>query len=151
MRLEIDGTDGPSSIRIGFTDQRLTAHGGFIVGSHFHQQSAFRKILEKHQPLQPTSPNAYRPTNIALGFLGGVLGGANKLSRVAWMASDPAVAEVLGIEAVPSQSRLIRFFFGVFNQHTAYTLDNFHAWSVGRLPSRKEGYTLDLDSWSLLH
>ena len=83
MRLEIDGTDGPSSIRIGFTDQRLTAHGGFIVWSHFLQQSAFRKILEDHLPHQPTSPNAYRPTDIALGFWGGVLSGADKLSRVA--------------------------------------------------------------------
>ena len=150
MRLQIDATGGPSSIRIGFTDQRLTAHGGLIVWSHFLQQSAFRKALESHLPHQPTSPNAYLPSDIALGFLGGVLSGADKLSRVAWMASDPAVAEVLGIEAVPSQSSLSRFF-GVFNQHTASTLGNLHAWAVGRLPSRKEGYTLDLDSWSLLH
>jgi hypothetical protein len=150
VRLQIDATGGPSSIRIGFTDQRLTARGGLIVWSHFLQQSAFRKVLERHLPHQPTSPNAYLPTDIALGFLGGVLSGADKLSRVAWMASDPAVAEVLGIEAVPSQSSLSRFF-GVFNQRTASTLGNLHSWAVGRLPSRKEGYTLDLDSWSLLH
>lgn len=150
MRLQIDATGGSSSIRIGFTDQRLTAHGGLIVWSHFLQQSAFRKVLESHLPHQPTSPNAYRPTDIALGFLGGVLSGADKLSRVAWMASDPAVAEVLGIEAIPSQSSLSRFF-GVFNQRTASALGNLHPWAVGQLPSRKEGYTLDLDSWSLLH
>ena len=83
MRLQIDATGGPSSIRIGFTDQRLSAHGGLILWSHFLQQSAFRKVLESHLPHQPTSPNAYVPTDIALGFVGGVLSGADKLSRVA--------------------------------------------------------------------
>ena len=150
VRLNIDATDGSSSIRIGFTDQRLTAHGGLIVWSHFLQQIGFRAALEKRLPHQPTSPNAYRPSDIALGFLGGVLCGADKLSRVAWMASDPAVAEVLGIEAVPSQSSLSRFF-GIFSQRTATDLGSLHPWAIGKLPSLKEGYTLDLDSWSLLH
>ena len=150
VRLEVDATDGLSSIRIGFTDQRLTAHGGLIVWSHFLQQIGFRAALEQRLPHQPTSPNAYLPSDIALGFLGGVLCGADKLSRVAWMASDPAVAEVLGIEAVPSQSSLSRFF-GVFSQRTATDLGRLHSWAVSRLPSLKEGYTLDLDSWSLLH
>jgi hypothetical protein len=31
--LEIDSTAAPSPIRFGFTDQRLTAHGGLIVGT----------------------------------------------------------------------------------------------------------------------
>ena len=26
-----------------------------------------------------------------------------------------------------------------------------HGWAAGKLPSQKEGYTLDLDSWALLH
>jgi len=150
VRVDIDGSNGLSSIRIGFTDQRLTAHGGMVVWSHFLQQYGFRQVLERHLPHQPTSPNAYRPTDIALGFLGGILSGADKLSRVSWLASDPAVAEVLGIEAVASQSSLSRFF-GVFTQRTASSLGHLHSWAVGRLPSRKDGYTLDLDSWSLLH
>lgn len=86
---------GPSAFRIAFTDQRPTAHGGLIVWSHLLQQLGFRKVLENHLPHQPTSPNAYRPSDIALGRL--------------------------------------------------------HCWAVGRVSSRKEGCTLDLDSWSLLH
>ena len=35
VRVEISTAGGPSSIRIGFTDQRLTAHGGMVVWSHF--------------------------------------------------------------------------------------------------------------------
>jgi hypothetical protein len=150
VRVEIGTIRGPSSIRIGFTDQRLTAHGGMAVWSHFLHKCQFRKILGERLPHRPTSPNAYAPTDTALGFLGGILSGADKLSRVAWLASDPAVAEVLGIESIPSQSTLSRFF-GAFNQRTATELGRLHAWAAGRLPSLKAGYTLDMDSWALLH
>gem|GEM_PF-5998777 len=113
MRLEIDTQAAAPSIRIGFTDQRLTAHGGLIVRSHFLRQKRFRQQLREVLPHDPTSPNAYDPTDVALGYVGGILAGADKLSRVAWLQSDAAVAEVLGIEAVASESTLSRFF-GVF-------------------------------------
>lgn len=150
MRLQIDTKDAAPSIRIGFTDQRLTAHGGLIVWSHFLRQKRFRQHLRELLPHDPTSPNAYDPTDVALGYIGGILCGADKLSRVAWLQSDCAVADVLGIEAVASQSTLSRFF-GVFTQRTCQTLGGLHAHAVHSLPSERAGYTLDLDSWALLH
>lgn len=148
--LEIDTKERATSIRISFTDQRLSAHGGMAVWSHFLRQKAFRKQLRQCLPHQPTSPNAYDPSDVALGYVGGILSGADKLSRVAWLQSDPALAEVLGIEAVPSQSTLSRFF-SAFDQKSCDALSRLHQQAVGSLPSLKEGYTLDLDSWALLH
>lgn len=150
VRLEIDTKDATPSIRIGFTDQRLTAHGGLIVWSHFLQQKRFRQQLREVLPHAPTSPNAYDPTDVALGYLGGILCGADKLSRVAWLQSDAAVAAVLGVEAVASQSTLSRFF-GVFTQRTCQILGGLHPRALASLPSQRAGYTLDLDSWALLH
>ena len=121
VRLQIDGKEGPSSIRISFTDQRLTAHGGMIVWTHFLQQKKFRSELKKLLPHAPTSPNSYRPDDTALGYLGGILAGADKLSRVAWLQSDPAIAEVLGVEAIVSQPTLSRFF-AAFTQKSATAL-----------------------------
>lgn len=57
---------------------------------------------------------------------------------------------MLGIEAVPSQSTLSRFF-AVFTQPANDRLARLHGWAAGKLPSAKGGYTLDLDSWALLH
>ncbi len=71
-----------------------------------HQQH-FDQQLQQVLPHAPTSPNAFAPADIVLGYLGGVLSGADKLSRVAWLQADPAVAEVLGIEAVPSDKAKI--------------------------------------------
>ena len=150
VRLQIDTREAAPSIRIGFTDQRLTAHGGLIVWSHFLRQKRFRQQLRQVLPHDPTSPNAYDPTDVALGYVGGILCGADKLSRVAWLQSDPAVADVLGIEAVASQSTLSRFF-GVFNQRACQTLGRRHPQAAYGLPSQRQGHTLDLDSWALLH
>jgi hypothetical protein len=149
VRLQIDTKNAAPSIRISFTDQRLTAHGGLIVWSHFLRQKKFRQQLRDVLPHDPTSPNAYDPIDVALGYIGGILCGADKLSRVAWLQSDPAVAEVLGVEAIASQSTLSRFF-GVFTQKSCQVLGGLHSWAAGRLPTLREGYTLDLDSWALL-
>ena len=150
VRLPIDTKDATSSIRISFTDQRLTAHGGMVVWSHFLHQKRFRRQLREVLPHCPTSPNAYDPTDVALGYVGGILCGADKLSRVAWLQSDPALSKVLGVEAIASQSTLSRFF-DVFGQKTCNALNGLHRQAAASLPSLKDGYTLDLDSWSLLH
>lgn len=150
VRLPIDTKSATSSIRISFTDQRLTAHGGMIVWSHFLHQRRFRQRLREVLPHRPTSPNAYDPTDVALGYLGGILCGADKLSRVAWLQGDGAISPVLGVEAIASQSTLSRFF-GAFGQKSCDALNRLHRQAVYGLPSLKNGYTLDLDSWSLLH
>src|SRR5947209_4331995 len=110
VRLQIDAKDSSPSIRISFTDQRLTAHGGMIVWSHFLQQKKFRSEIQNLLPHTPSSPNAYVPDDTALVYMGGILCGADKLSRIAWLQSDPAIAEVLGVEAMVSQPTLSRFF-----------------------------------------
>lgn len=150
VRLEIDTREGVSSIRMGFTDQRLTAHGGMAVWSHFLRQKRLRQQLREVLPHHPTSPNAYDPTDVAMGYMGGILCGADKLSRVAWLQSDPAMAEVLGVEAIASQSTLSRFF-GVFRQVHCERLGGLYRQAVYSVPSLRGGYTLDLDSWALLH
>lgn len=150
VRLPIDTKNATSSIRISFTDQRLTAHGGMIVWSHFLHQKGFRGQLRKVLPHSPSSPNAYDPTDVALGYMGGILCGADKLSRVAWLQSDAAMSQVLGVEAIASQSTLSRFF-EAFSQSSCNALSQLHRQAIWVLPSRKEGYTLDLDSWALLH
>lgn len=137
-------------MRIGFTDQRLTAHGGLAVWTRFITERGLREQLRTVLPHAPTSPNAYDPCDTALGFIGGILCGADKLARVAHLAHDPAVAEVLGIEAVPSQSTLSRFFARC-GRSAAEALSDLHRWALMDLPSRDNGYTLDLDSFSLLH
>jgi hypothetical protein len=150
VSVNISTAEGNKSLRLGFTDQRLTAYGWMIVWSQLLQKKRVREQLQRVLPQAPTSPNAYDTTDIGLGFLGGVLCGADKLSRVAWLAQDAAVAEVLGIEAVPSQSTLTRFF-DAFSQQVNERLNALNHWVAGAWPSAgRDGYTLDVDSWCLV-
>lgn len=55
--------------------------------SHFLHQKGFRQDLRKLLPHAPSSPNADDSTDVALGYVGGILCGADKLSRVAWLQS----------------------------------------------------------------
>src|SRR5688500_14834775 len=135
-------------MRIGFTDQRLTAHGGLALWTRFITERGLRAQLRSVLPHAPTSPNAYDPCDTALGFTGGILCGADKLARVAHLAHDPAVAEVLGIEAVPSQSPLSRFFASC-GWSAAESFPGLLRWALEELPGRCEGYRLLLESLSL--
>lgn len=151
VSVEISTSKGNKRIRLGFTDQRLTAHGGMTVWSQFLHKKGFRDKLRQVLPHRPTSPNAYDPCDIGLGFLGGILAGADKLSRISWLSADAAVAEVLGIEDVPSQSTLTRFL-KVFTQKANEPLNGLNHWIAGQWASAgPDGYTLDIDSWALLH
>ena len=49
VRLRIDTAKGSPSIRIGFTDQHLTAHGGMVVWSHFLHHKRFCSVFWVHR------------------------------------------------------------------------------------------------------
>jgi len=138
------------SIRIGFTNQCLTAYGGMALWSSFLHKRKVRAALKPLLPQEPTSPNAFDPSDVALSLMGGIICGADKLSRAAYLRDDPAIAKVLGVEAIASQSTFSRFV-NSFDKSASDGLNGLHQWAMGRLPSLREGYTLDLDSWSLLH
>lgn len=101
---------------------------------------------------EPGSNNHLKALEKALAFVQGLLCDARKLAHVAYLRRDPLVPEMLGIRRVASQSSFSRFFAGFGS--AAANLRCFRAlwrWGMDRLPSRREGYTLDLDSTRLLH
>ena len=77
---------------------------------------------------------------------------AQSYTHVAYLRRDPLAPELLGITRVASQSVLTRFFqgFGSAGENLRTFRPLWH-WCLDRLPSQKEGYTLDLDSTRLLH
>lgn len=143
---------GQKTITISTTEQKLSAHAGQTTFWGFLHLRKFRPALAAALPHVRTSPNALKVTEIALGFIAGILAGADKLTRIAHLRGDPLLPEVMEIKRMPSQSTLSRFLGGF--DGAAKNLRSFRAlWHYGmrRLPSLRGGYTLDLDSTSLLH
>jgi hypothetical protein len=142
---------GRKSIQTGFTDQRLSPLAGMLSLAGYLFRKKFPGLLERMLPHQPTSPNALAPRDIALSFLAGVIAGADKLTRVARLRSDPLPPEILQVKRVPSQSTLSRFFAAFTQAANQSCFGQFYRWSLEQLSSRPEGYTLDLDTTGLIH
>jgi hypothetical protein len=144
---------GGKAIAVEFTNQRLSSHAGSAAFWAWLHGARWSETLAGVLPHRmPTSNNRLKPVEKALAFVHGLLGEARRLTHVAYFRRDPIVPEMLGIERVASQSALSRFFAG-FNS-AGGNLRCFRPlwrWCVDRLPSRREGYTLDLDSTRLLH
>ncbi len=145
-------TTGQEAIQIGFTDQRVSGHAGLATFAGFLHWHRFGRQLARWLPHRRTSPNALSAADLALGFITGILAGANKLAQVAHLRRDVLLAPLLAIQRVGSQSSYTRFFQGFSRAG-----DNLRCfgplwhWCLDRLRSRPGGYTLDLDSTQLLH
>lgn len=144
---------GNKTIAVGFSDQRLSPHAGSATFWGWLHPSGWIKALEAALPhAAARSNNSLCALAKGLAFMHGLLCDARKLTHIAYLRRDPLVPELLNVPRVASQSSLSRFFadFG----SAAVNLRCFRSlwrWCVERLPSRKEGYTLDLDSTRLLH
>jgi hypothetical protein len=140
------------TIQIGFTDQKVSGHAGLLSFAGFLHWHQFGKLLSQWLPHRRTSPNALPVAEIALGFLTGILAGAQKLAQVAHLRRDGMLAPLLAIRRIASQSTFSRFFqeFDSAGVNLRTFRPVWH-WCLQRLPSRQGGYSLDLDSTRLLH
>jgi hypothetical protein len=150
---EYEFKNGQKTIAVKFTEQRLSPHAGTATFWGWLRPSGWVERLEAALPHPaPCSNNHLTPLSKALAFCHGLLCEARKLTHVAYLRRDPLVPELLGIPRVASQSSLSRFLAGFTS--AAANLRCFRPlwqWCAGKLPSRREGYTLDLDSTRLLH
>lgn len=147
------------SIRIGFTDQKISGRAGLSTFCGFLGWHGFGQILAGLLPSRETKAKAGdggRPaqpsSEIALGFIVGILSGAQRLTHIGWLRADPMLRQLLAVSRIASQSTLSRFFVlfrhAGINQRAFTPLWN---WTMRRLPSLHGGYSLDLDSTRLLH
>ena len=88
---------GQKTITIGTTEQKLSAQAGQTTFWGFLHLRKFRAALCGALPHVRTSPNALDPTGIALGFIAGIVAGADKLTRIAHLRGDPLLPEILEI------------------------------------------------------
>ena len=144
---------GDKAIAVEFTDQQLSPHAGSAVFWGWLHPSGWIKTLTAALPHAPSLSNNHLSAPAkALAFTQGLLCDARKLTHIAYLRRDPLVPELLNIPRVASQSTLSRFFADF--DSAASNLRCFRPlwqWGLNRLPSRKGGYTLDLDSTRLLH
>lgn len=140
------------SIQIGFTDQKVSGRAGLLTFAGFLHWHRLGELLAKVLPHQRKSKKAIPVADLALGFLSGILAGAQKLAQVAHLRRDVMLPVLLAIQRIGSQSSFTRFFQGFTSAGSNLaTFRPLWRWCQERLPSRSGGYALDLDSTRLLH
>lgn len=138
------------TIQIGFTEQKVSGRAGLMTFAGFLHWQRFSQLLAKVLP--HTKRRGIPAADLALGFLAGILAGAQKLAQVAHLRSDVLLPALLAIERIGSQSSFTRFFQGFTTAgKNLATFRPLWRWCLERLPSRAGGYALDLDSTRLLH
>ncbi len=140
------------TLQIGFTDQKVSGRAGLLTFAGFLHWHRFGELLAKVLPHQRKSKKAIPVADLALGFLAGILAGAQKLAHVAHLRTDVLLPALLAIQRIASQSTYTRFFQGFTSAgKNLATFRPLWRWCLERLPSRPGGYSLDLDSTRLLH
>jgi hypothetical protein len=138
------------TIQIGFTEQRVSGRAGLLTFAGFLHWHRFGALLACALPHGKTK--GIPVADLALGFLSGILAGAQKLAQVAHLRSDVMLPVLLAIQRIGSQSSFTRFFQGFTTAgKNLATFRPLWRWCLERLPSRPGGYALDLDSTRLLH
>jgi hypothetical protein len=139
-----------STLQIGFTDQKVSGRAGLLPFAGFLHWHRFGELLARVLPHHKT--RGIPVADLALGFLAGILAGAQKLAQLAHLRRDVMLPVLLAIQRMGSQSSFTRFFQGFTSMGANLaTFRPLWRWCLERLPSRPGGYALDLDSTRLLH
>jgi len=138
------------TIQIGFTDQKVSGRAGLLTFAGFLHWHRFGQLLAHVLP--HTKTKGIPVADLAMGFVAGILAGAQKLAQVAHLRTDVMLAQLLAIKLIGSQPTFSRFFrdFDSAGKNSS-TFRPLWRWCMERLPSRRGGYALDLDSTRLLH
>jgi hypothetical protein len=142
---------GQKTIKIGFTDQRISPRAGLSPFGAFLQWLGWKAKLDEVLPVR-TSPNASLASDVVMSFMTAIVAGAKKLAHVSGLVGDPVLPATLGIQKVASQSALSRYlarFESAIGNDRCF--GPLWRWCLQRLSSRPGGYSLDLDTTRLLH
>src|SRR6218665_1544673 len=143
---------GAKTIHIATTEQQLSGHAGQATFWSFLHQLKVPELLSRVLPNAPRSNHApLSPLDIVSSFVAGVIAGADRLTRVAWLRQDPVLPAIMGTKRVPSQSTFSRFLSKFDARKNLECFGALWRWTMERIKAHRGGYTLDLDTSSLIH
>jgi hypothetical protein len=128
------------------TKRAVTPFGGVAIFICFLQRIDLVGQLRRHMPIRWKSPNQIDPTATFLAFLMTVMVGARRFAHAALLRGDQALHALLGMKRFPIDDTIRNLFRGFTMGHVQRLYEPLTEWQMQRLPLRREGYTLDLDS-----
>jgi Transposase DDE domain group 1 len=128
------------------TERAVTPFGGVAVFVAYLRKIAFVEKLRESMPICWRSPNQIEPAATFTAFLIAVLMGAKRFAHVNWLRGDRALHALLGIDRFPTDDTIRNLFRRFTMGNVQRLFEPLLQWQMERVPVRREGYTLDLDS-----
>jgi hypothetical protein len=128
------------------TERAVTPFGGIAVFISFLSKIGFVAAIRQHMPICWRSPNHIDPSWTFTAFLVSVLVGARRFAHAGLLRGDRALHALLGLDRFPTDDTIRNLFrrFGMGQVQRLF--EPLAEWQMQRMPQRREGYTLDLDS-----
>jgi len=130
---------------LSFTDKPITAWGGLSLLAGYADRINLPEVFKRQMPFDLTSPNATKPIDIILAFMGGVMTGARRFAHIEPLRHDAVIRQIFGMDRFPSDITIMRFFKRFGRRQIEEFFAPLRAWQL-RLMTPPGGYTLDLDS-----
>ena len=133
--------------KIEYSDDKVSAWGGFSLMKNFNDKLALKKIINSLPIPQSTSNNRYERDEIIESFLLSVWLGCYKFSHTNLLRLDDTLKQIFGWNQIPSDSTYKRFF-QKFNQGiNNEVFPALQQWFFNQLAF--DNYALDLDSTAI--
>jgi hypothetical protein len=143
---EITSIFGEKKVVLRETSRAVTPFGGLAVFFEYLKSIGYVEKVSKHMPISYASPNSIDPTETFTAFLISVLAGARRFAHTTMLRADKALHALMGLARFPTDDT-IRNLFKRFSQGKVYEFYGpLWEWMMERLPTRDQGYSLDLDS-----
>ena len=137
---------GSGKVKICDTLRAVTPFGGLSVFIEFLGRVGLVEQLANQAPYQPKSGNHYDPGQILVGFILGVIAGAQRFAHTNQLRADRALHALLGMKRFPSDDTILNYFRRFSQAEVERFWRPMWRWLISRLPQLEKGFSLDLDS-----
>lgn len=146
MRGNIRTIFGNDKVILRDTPRPVTPFGGLFVWTSFLKKVGWHEAVRGSIPFSFNSPNAIEPSETFTAFVFSVVAGARRFAHTSILRADKALHAMVGWKRFPCDDTIRNFFrrFGMGEVQRFFP--PLWEWLLSRLPSRPDGYTLDLDS-----
>ena len=136
-----------SNYSIEYSDDKVTAWGGFSVMQQFTEKMKLRQFIQPLPIPKSTSNNRYEVEDIVESFLLSVWLGCYKFSHTHVLRLDDTLKKIFGWKPIPSDTSYKRFFIKINQGINNEVFPAIQQWFFEQL--QFDNYALDLDSTAI--
>ena len=93
-----------NKVRIGFTEKKMTAYGGFSLLALFFERINLREILQEAIPIRENSPNGMGIYSKVLSYILLIYAGGSRFSHLLYLGWQDILTDLFAVGRLPLAS-----------------------------------------------